>query len=681
MDVKWRLPKEIKQEEPVEYYLISSISDEQLNVALDTYTPQVDQLKENFPVQVKQECVEHIFEPAIYGDNDGADSVDPLEYVNIESHNGGNETSDYEPDSEYDDKDGENDTDEDYEIGSKKKRPSKTLQKNENLKRTDISIVEYKEISSKGPPYACNVCSLTFPIVKSLIAHRSIHKGKKFQCDLCKHVFKSKSHIYEHMKCHQEPQHCCPVCLKTFALKKSFIRHQMIHEEKQFECDICKKRFRQKGHVYEHMKTHRERVKHFHCEICVMSYYEQRTLNRHMKFAHSNLQRKRFRCPNTLCDKSYSSAPSFRMHACVDGRRPQDMLNTSCSQCNKRFFNKFELNRHVKRTHVTKPDNFRCNDCGRGFLYRYWDSYILHVAQKCAKLIIYECDYCARLLPSKAKLMEHFAGVHGIDNTTKKLDCPKCTKFFFTKNSLNYHMKKLHIDLKCTYCNLTLKSKSGRNLHQKHCIPKKTFEKYSQNNGTVAGDPNGGSSHACEICKCSFISKANLLEHQTEVHVEKNFAIQDDNMSIPQHSCSTCNLTFATALTLAKHRKRMHKNRKHFKCPTCNVTFGEKLYQQHFRRSKCKKKELPRYQCTVCARIFTRNTNLKKHFRKIHLNERSGTHFICDICGRSFSSKRSMLNHFVRGDHRNSLQCEFCATTFKHLSACWKHSVYCKSKP
>lgn len=109
----------------------------------------------------------------------------------------------------------------DYDIGSKKKKSSKAVPQKDNYKQPNVSIVEYEDITSipsNGPPYACNVCSLSFPIVKSLvgkifhfllvalscrslqIAHRSIHRGKKFQCDVCKHVFKSKSHVYEHMK-------------------------------------------------------------------------------------------------------------------------------------------------------------------------------------------------------------------------------------------------------------------------------------------------------------------------------------------------------------------------------------------------------------------------------------------------------------------------------------------------
>lgn len=48
MDVKWIMPKEIKQEDPVDYYLISSISEEQADVAIDPYSPHVLQVwKEN----------------------------------------------------------------------------------------------------------------------------------------------------------------------------------------------------------------------------------------------------------------------------------------------------------------------------------------------------------------------------------------------------------------------------------------------------------------------------------------------------------------------------------------------------------------------------------------------------------------------------------------------------------
>lgn len=107
-----------------------------------------------------------------------------------------------------------------------------------------------------------------------------------------------------------------------------------------------------------------------------MAYYEQRTLNRHIRLAHSTAQRKRFRCPNTLCDKSYSSIAAFRTHACIDGRRPQNLLKINCELCQKRFFNKFELTRHVKRAHSYRAENFTCDGCGKTFLHRFWDSYV-----------------------------------------------------------------------------------------------------------------------------------------------------------------------------------------------------------------------------------------------------------------------------------------------------------------
>lgn len=85
-----------KQEEPVEYFLTSSISDEAIHVAVDAYPIQV----------VKQERCEN--EKPVY-DDDYDDyemeekPVDPLEFVKQESDK---ETSEYEPedvDNETDD--------------------------------------------------------------------------------------------------------------------------------------------------------------------------------------------------------------------------------------------------------------------------------------------------------------------------------------------------------------------------------------------------------------------------------------------------------------------------------------------------------------------------------------------------------------------------------------------------
>lgn len=415
---------------------------------------------------------------------------------------------------------------------------------------------------------------------------------------------------------------------------------------------------------------HRERTKHIKCEICGIAYYEQRTLNRHMKNIHSTTQRKRYRCPNALCDKSCSSIGAFRMHACVDGRRPQKFMKKFCTLCDKRFFNQFELQRHMKRVHVTKPDNYQCAECNKTFVYRKYEAYVLHVAQKCAKNVAYECDYCSRIIPSKAKLIEHFAAQHHIVNIANVQSCPHCEMVFFNTFNLNLHLKKNHVVSKCDHCNKTCRSKHGLTLHLKKCLLKKTFDEYSKQITETE-------SLECTVCKCSFITKPNLLEHMTKVHLEKNFELPAKIDPIIKYTCSTCNLSFATRFFLSKHKKQLH-NKRRFKCHTCNVKFiGEKLYRAHLRNSECKQKDVQQYQCTICSKIFTRNFNLNRHFKLIHSTE--ADIFRCDICNKTFRFKQSLVRHFRRGDHQSTFQCEFCPKIFKRISACKTHMIYCKA--
>lgn len=421
-----------------------------------------------------------------------------------------------------------------------------------------------------------------------------------------------------------------------------------------------------------------------------MAYYEKRTLNRHMKFGHSNAKRKRYRCPNSLCDKSYSSVSSFRMHACVDGRRPQDMLNTLCSLCDKRFFNKYELRRHMQRQHVTKPDNYHCSACDRTFLCRYWDSFVLHVAQKCPTTLTFVCDYCGSTIQSKMKMIKHFVDRHNFNCTAKVNPCPHCPKLFSTKFSLDCHVKKRHTKPKCAYCKKVFSTKSGYSLHQKHCMPKKTFDAYSNLAASVDETTIASTieSHSCDICKCSFITKPNLLEHITKVHHSENGVESKVDLSqrtvtaeklLSKHPCTTCNQTFKNAASLSKHRKRMHKSKRHFKCQTCRITFiGEKLYHKHFKNGDCVLKQMQRYQCTICARIFTRNSNLRRHYKQMHSNDNE--YFQCDICNQKFANKQSIIKHLRQGDHRTSWKCEFCLGNFKHRSAFMVHSAHCKLK-
>lgn len=351
-------------------------------------------------------------------------------------------------------------------------------------------------------------------------------------------------------------------------------------------------------------QTHIERIRKYKCEICDMAYYVQRTLNRHMKYAHSIEGRKRFRCPNALCDKFYSSVSSFRSHACVDGKRPPSFLNAKCSMCSKQYFNQFELNRHINRAHhadAPQLENVTCNSCNKSYSYRYWDLFVQHVAQKCPKTIRYECDYCSTVLKSKTKLIEHFVNRHNFACEAKALPCPKCDKLFFKKNSLSWHLKTNHLQYKCNRCHKICHSKSGLSLHKKRCS--------LQTSSTSRN-------FECPACNVKFSHKKSYQRHLTESKCNKTAKLQG-------YQCEACAKIYSRKSSLGRHVRKQHSDesehrvtREQFSCDVCDKSFHQKRsLLNHFRNGDHRTS----FECEFCRAIFKRITGYKTHI--IHCKE------------------------------------------------------------
>lgn len=386
-----------------------------------------------------------------------------------------------------------------------------------------------------------------------------------------------------------------------------------------------------------------------------------------MRDVHSNSKRQ-YRCPNATCDRIYASLESFRRHGC-DGRRLERFKTTNCSMCDKRFFFKDELKEHMKRMHVAKPEKFKCDDCNKTYSYNSWSSYVLHVAQKCALTIMYECYYCAEVVKGKAKLIKHFVDQHNLEITSNSR-CQQCYKMFSSRKKLNLHFRKHHQEFKCEYCFTSFKSKTHRSLHQKNCIPKKTFEKYSKD---ATSTDVKMESHQCKICECSFINEMNLLEHMTEVHLDNNIPTVQNS----KYVCSVCNHSFKTDITLSLHKLRIHKYNQSFKCAKCLKKFkGEKNFQHHS-KSECVTVGST-FQCTFCSKLYPSNRSLKTHLQRVHSRDEKP---VCNICNKSFASKPALKLHMKKGDHPINLQCEFCQRNFKRTSSYTTHLMNCKLNP
>lgn len=110
------------------------------------------------------------------------------------------------------------------------------------------------------------------------------------------------------------------------------------------------------------MQTHIDRKKSFQCHICTVALFRKNTLLRHIRTIHSTLPRKKFRCPNPVCNQQYARIESLKNHKCKDIEKSTERTkikrkaekNVKCSQCKRTFLNESKMQLHVERCHSEK---------------------------------------------------------------------------------------------------------------------------------------------------------------------------------------------------------------------------------------------------------------------------------------------------------------------------------------
>ena len=140
------------------------------------------------------------------------------------------------------------------------------------------------------------------------------------------------------------------------------------------------------------------------------------------------------------------SQTTLSPNLCVDqesrkrkkSRRSEDKANEKdsypCSICGASYPHKFELNRHIKVSHV-RPH--RCNQCGKGFGHRnYLKVHIetVHLGQKS-----HQCRLCGKYLSTGGNLNVHVRTIHFGE---KKYNCPVCSRSFGQQCNMKTHMKR-----------------------------------------------------------------------------------------------------------------------------------------------------------------------------------------------------------------------------------------------
>ncbi|XP_050293295.1 zinc finger protein 2-like [Anthonomus grandis grandis] len=135
--------------------------------------------------------------------------------------------------------------------------------------------------------YKCNYCEAGFSTLIRLTRHITHHAGlRPYPCRICGRTFLLSHHLTRHMKGHYGPQvdtlgrHRCDICSMSFKRMDSLLNHTAIHSMVNLKCVICDTSFETAQMVKEHITTHLHELP-FPCEKCDYSFDTEKQLLAH----------------------------------------------------------------------------------------------------------------------------------------------------------------------------------------------------------------------------------------------------------------------------------------------------------------------------------------------------------------------------------------------------------------
>ena len=252
------------------------------------------------------------------------------------------------------------------EIFASAEKCQKHIEKVHKLQcKDDLMAFKYFEIA-----LCCEYCDATFEDAQIIIDHRKKHTSDKpFECQFCLIKYdkysKLKTHSYH---AHKETNVPFPI-------------------ERHYLCDdkACLKTYRDWRTLQCHRKTvHLINPTIFKCKECDATFYRSWDFAYHKKSVHSDP------LPCVMCDKTFSTSKSLQNHITKihvnNGRTSKRNLPDStiaeamerieatenaykCLQCNKICVARSNAINHVAMVHM-KVVNFKCSVCKKGFFQR-----------------------------------------------------------------------------------------------------------------------------------------------------------------------------------------------------------------------------------------------------------------------------------------------------------------------
>jgi len=560
------------------------------------------------------------------------------------------------------------------------------LRKHESQK---IEFLRKEAFEESENSYSCKLCYTKYKSFSNLSVHiTSVHREEteyfnrelqesdlKFSCNLCEKKFITKFLLQSHLRKHESQKF-------EFLRKEAFDK-----SENRFTCKLCYTKYKYFSDLLAHTTSvHREETELLQrkieanelvhgCSLCDHKFVSETLLDYHGSKCH-NLSGSTTYCK--LCDLNFKAQSGFMQHkykihqlelaAFKRDYEEKDRIYC-CRICSKKCVTQISLNHHVSRKHGKKKIKVKAENqeryCQLCYIM-YKEPKFLRVHQQ--RIHASELDAFEKDL--RAEDMQH--------------ECTKCDKSFYSQNTLDYHMKRIHSissgseEFSCKLCYISFAYNSGLKKHLKviHKDDMHLFE------GDL--DESLLTNH-CQFCDKKFVSEHILRYHQKYQHKEAQET---------SSYCKLCYITFKFPSLFKNHKMTTHKDDmwafqvdldstmlKH-ECAHCDLKFlSEHLLNYHTNLKHKELKDKLSY-CKLCYVDFKFSSQLRAHKSKIHTAkeeieafsvklEKSSLTYKCKFCKKRFLTKNILRYHNIynhKEERRQDLNCEFCNKVFK-----WTH--------
>ncbi|XP_026182165.1 zinc finger protein 14-like [Mastacembelus armatus] len=318
-------------------------------------------------------------------------------------------------------------------------------------------------------------------------------------------------------------------------------------------------------------------------------------------------------CP--VCSKTFLRAAAMRRHQEIHSANRD--LRYKCANCDKRFRDHYDMNRHNMRVHEKEEiSNNTKEDPGD---------------------------------PSTSEMSENKS-------------CSLCGKYFARRVDMERHMKSHSEDrpYKCSFCEKKFKNPYVLKRHQREICKSKELKK-SKRRETQRSNPQPPSDglsegKICPICSRILPCTADIAKHLRSHSEERPFI------------CVTCEKGFKYKDTLKKHQIiHGHEGIREEQSKTVEQILAEADTQSCDDTSGLDKKE-----SHPDAPADTSNESpsgpVQKGSKKAFK--------VCPVCSRAFDSVKTLNRHIQCHTDDRPYHCVHCKKRFKHMHGLKRHQIY-----